>query len=321
MNVKNILIFGAAGQIGSYLWDFLCRDNNYKLFGHVRSRPNEYRGYHGANIYSCELTQTNIHELIQHIRPDYIFNFVSQSSVSKCTDLKSTIENNTLITGYILEAVSKCVPFCRILNAGSELETHNNNLYALSKSLAFQLISYYRNVHGIFAVQPIIFTNTSPRQKPHFFIPKIIQGAVNIKKSLLSHSPIICTMVGNIYLNYSWGHASDIAMACWKLLNLSKPQNLYLSGQQNYSGVQIISKVFDKLYIDYKLTSEGFSTLTNEPLVLIDQTFIRPNEKERICNQYSFEVTCKLLNWKPIFNIDTILQSMIDSYYGQSSKN
>ena len=312
MNIKNVLIFGASGQIGSYLVDYLY--NNYPnlcIFPHVRDGS---KIKYNLKYQFCYLTRQNIKELIEYIRPDYIFNFISNSSVANCIELEPTLHSNTLIIGNILEAVSECMPNCRVFNAGSELEKDNDNLYALSKTLAFNLVSYYRRVENIFAVQPLIFTSTSPRQNERFLIPKIIKGALNIKDDIFNNRAITPISLGDLSLRHSWGHALDIATASWHLLNLDKPQDLYLSGQQNYSGQEIVAKIFDKLNIEYKIDSEGFYYLDGQPLVVINKKFFRKNDKNRLCSDNLFNITCKQLKWKPQFDIDKILQSMIDYY-------
>jgi GDPmannose 4,6-dehydratase len=76
------------------------------------------------------------------------------------------------------------------------------------------MINEYRQ-HGVFAVSGILFTHTSERQKPHFFIRKICEAAINRQK----------IEVGNLNHVRDYGYAPEYVKIAYEMLQQNKPED------------------------------------------------------------------------------------------------
>jgi GDPmannose 4,6-dehydratase len=328
MKKKTALITGGAGQDGSYLADLLLK-KNYKVVSADRrsSRGSFWRhdflGIKEKLIYEeIELTD---HESIVRIFRKYIFdevyNLASQSFVYSsfftpiytsdvcglgCLRILEVIRNLNYKVKYYQASTSEMF--------GNNTAKKNYSFspespYASSKLFAHNVTQNYRKAYKIFACSGILFNHESPLRGEEFVTKKIIKGLVNIKygkKEILK--------LGDIYSKRDWGHAKDYVIAIWKMLQKKIPKDYIISTKKSYSVKYFINLVAKELGMKIIWKGKGLKEagyLENKKIICIDINFFRPNEVKSLRGFSS--ITKKELNWKPRYNIKSIVKEMVSA--------
>ena len=193
---KRALITGITGQDGSYLAEFLL-SKGYEVHGIVRRvalEDPEHRLWrvrsildkihvHGASLESF----ASLFSVIETVRPDECYHLAAQSFVSySFEDEFSTLNTNINGTHFVLSALQKLVPGCKVYFAGSsemfgnaaqspqteETPFNPRSSYGISKLAGYHLTKNYREAHGLFAVSGILFNHESPRRGFEFVTRK-----------------------------------------------------------------------------------------------------------------------------------------------------
>jgi len=162
--MKNILVTGGAGFVGSHLCERLAKNTDYKVY----SLDNYFTGNiknHVENVTYIKGSTKDIEKLVTFI-PDMVYHLGEYSRVEQSfVDIKKVWEFNKDGTFAVLEFVRKIG--CKILYAGSSTKFGDNGKgkdaspYAWTKSTNTQLvinygewfnvkyaITYFYNVYG-----------------------------------------------------------------------------------------------------------------------------------------------------------------------------
>ena len=161
-----------------------------------------------------------------------------------------------------------------------------------------------------------MFNHESPRRGPTFVTKKIIQGLIRIKKNVQTH-----LVLGNLYAVRDWGHAKDYAVSMWKILQYKKPDDWVVATNKELSVKKFINLVADQLELKIKWIGKGLNERAinlenNKVIIKIDKKFLRPTEVEFLKGDFS--KTKKLLNWKPVYNTEDLIEDMILSELSQN---
>ena len=162
----------------------------------------------------------------------------------------------------------------------------------------------------MFASNGILFNHESPRRGETFVTKKIIRGLVRIKFGLEKK-----LFLGNLDAKRDWGHAKDYVDAMWKILQHSKPDDFVIATGKQYSVRQFLNKTSSKLGINIKWKGKGIKekaidSNTNNVIIEIDKKYYRPLEVESLLGDAA--KARKILNWKPKFNLDSLIDDMLD---------
>lgn len=182
------LIFGVAGQDGSYLAEFLL-SKGYDVLGAARFHASDGVGPNlvdavngGMSLTNIDLMDaSNVLEVIARFKPDEVYNLAAQSFVGSSWDAPAYVLGvNTVAVATILEAcrmVSQDIRFYQASSSemygnrlGSPTQTLDTMLmaddmmvprspYGISKLGAHHLCRVYRESHGMFAVGGICFNH------------------------------------------------------------------------------------------------------------------------------------------------------------------
>ena len=180
--------------------------------------------------------------------------------------------------------------------------------YAAAKLYAHWITVNYREAYNIFACNGILFNHESPLRGETFVTQKIVSGLCKI--SLLGKGKLY---LGNLYAKRDWGHAKDYVVAMWKMLQQKKPNDYVIASGKQYSVkyfVNLICKIL-KLKIEWK--GKGLSEkayLNGKVIISIDKKYFRPTEVESLLG--NSKKARKELKWKPIYNIQSLAQDMVD---------
>ena len=332
---KIALIFGVTGQDGSYLSRLLL-NKKYVVHGVIRrssalntSRINDI--YQEPFIkkknfilhYGDVTDGLAVHDLINKIRPNEIYNLAAQSHVAVSFKIPEYTTNaDALGSLRILESIVKINPKIKYYQAGSsemfgKVQTFPQNEktpfyprspYAVSKVYAHWITVNYRESYNLFASNGILFNHESPLRGETFVTKKIVKALCRIK--LKKQKKLF---LGNIYAKRDWGHAEDYVKAMWKILQYKTPDDWVICTGKQYSVKQFINLVSKKLNLNLHWRGKGVNEKAysddNISLIEIKKRYFRPSEVDNLKGDAT--KAKKLLKWKPIKDLDSLIQDMI----------
>jgi GDPmannose 4,6-dehydratase len=315
--MKKALITGITGQDGSYLSELLL-EKEYEVHGIVRRVALEHpqarmwRIRHlldRIKIHSASMeSYASIFNIISDIKPDECYHLAAQSFVSySFEDEFSTIDTNLNGTHYVLSAIKRQAPNCRLYFAassemfGNVKETpqnedtpfHPRSPYGISKMAGFELTRNYREAYGLFTLSGILFNHESPRRGPEFVTRKITSSAARIKLGLDKE-----IRLGNLDAKRDWGHSHDYVRAMWLMLQQDEPDDYVIASGESHSVRDFLETAFGYLGLDY-----------HEYLVM-DRDLFRPSEVNIL--QGDASKARKRLGWSPTVSFEQLVKEMVD---------
>ena len=317
---KVAFITGITGQDGSYLAELLLK-KNYIVHGLLRRTSSlnvvrieniidKYEKSGRLKFHYIDLTDTSsVSNLIIKFKPDEFYNLAAMSHVGiSFYTGEATLNINALSCYRILESILKNHKSCKFYQAsssemfGSTPPPQNENSkfnpqspYGISKVSAYFIARYFRQAHGLFASNGILFNHESPRRGLNFVTRKITHSLARI---LAGHEKKI--YLGDITTKRDWGHAKDYVRGIWLILQYTKPEDFLLATGKNYSIKYFLIKIFKILNLNWK----DFVKINNKD-------FLRPSEVRNLRGDSS--KAKKLLNWKPKYNLDDLCKDMLIS--------
>jgi GDPmannose 4,6-dehydratase len=236
--MRKALLTGVTGQDGSYLAELLLA-KGYEVHGIVRraSTFNTDRVEHlyhdpheqGTRLflhYGDLADGTGLRRLIEMLEPDEVYHLGAQSHVRVSFDQPEYTADVVALGSLRLfeslrDYVGRTGRPIRIYQAGSsemfgaaaapQSETtpfHPRSPYAISKVAAHWFAVNYREAHGLFICNGILFNHESPRRGETFVTRKITRAAGRIKLGLQEK-----LYLGNLDAKRDWGFAGDYVEA------------------------------------------------------------------------------------------------------------
>lgn len=316
--MRKALITGITGQDGSYLTEFLL-EKGYEVHGIVRrvaledERHRMWRIRHVRDrviLHAASLESfASVYRVIQQVRPDECYHLAAQSFVSySFEDEFSTLNTNINGTHHVLAAIKEASPNCRLYFAGSSemfgnaRETPQNELtafhprsaYGISKVAGFDLTRNYREAYGLYAVSGIGYNHESPRRGYEFVTRKISAGVAQIKLGFEKN-----LRLGNLEAVRDWGYAKDYVRAMWLILQRDTPQDYVLATGEAHSVREYCEQAFAHVGLDYR------------DYVVVDRTFIRPAEVDRLLGDAS--KAKRELGWQPEVKFADLVKLMVQA--------
>ena len=318
MKKKIAFITGITGQDGSYLAELLLQ-KKYIVHGLLRRTSvlnidriqdiiNKYEKSGQLRLHYMDLTDTSsISNLIIKYRPHEFYNLAAMSHVGiSFYTGEATLNINTLASYRILESILKNHKTCKFYQASSsemfgstpppqneKSDFNPQSPYGISKVSAFYTTRYFRQAHGLFASNGILFNHESPRRGLNFVTRKITHSLARI---LSGYEKKI--ILGDISTRRDWGHSKDYVRGIWLILQHKKAEDFVLSTGKNYSIEDFLKKVFKILNLDWRKF-----VLTN------NKNFLRPSEVRSL--QGDSSKARKLLKWKPEYDLDALCKDML----------
>ena len=305
--MKDVLIFGAGGFVGSYLSrEFI--EHGYNVFGsdkvHSAMLPSEV-DFESADLMDSEAVE----KLVNKIGPDIIVNLAAISSVGASWNIPQfTIQVNVVGALNIMEAARKSVKKPKILFVGSSEEyvisdfpmnedrqLNASNPYGISKVTQEQFAKLYKEQYGlkIFCVRP--FNHTGVGQRDSFVLPSFCKQVAEIEKSGNSGK----IKVGNLTVKRDFSHVKDIVRAYRMIVESENCDLIYNVGSGTAYSLE------DMLQYIIKMSSQKIE-------VEIDQSRFRPTDQPVICCDYN--LIKKELGWEPQYTVFDALKEMLEYY-------
>jgi GDPmannose 4,6-dehydratase len=317
---KVALITGITGQDGSYLAELLL-EKGYTVHGVLRraSSFNTGRIEHlyqdphepGARLrlhYGDLSDGSRLVTLLEHIRPQEVYNLAAQSHVRVSFDEPEYTGSTTgLGSTRLLEAIRMIGLDCRYYQASSSemfgaspppqderTPFWPRSPYGVSKVYAYWMARNYREAYGMFAVNGILFNHESPRRGETFVTRKITRAVAEIaagKRDSL--------YLGNLHAVRDWGYAPEYVAGMWAMLQHDEPDDYVLATGTAYSVQDFLEFAFNHVGLDW------------ERYVRFDERYLRPSEVHSLIGDASHAAS--LLGWTPKVLTPKLAAIMVDA--------
>lgn len=349
MTRKIALITGVTGQDGAYLSELLL-EKGYKVHGIKRrsSRFNTHRIDHlyqdphekdvRFKLHYGDLTDSNsITRIIQEVQPDEIYNLGAMSHVQVSFDIPEyTADVDGIGILRILDAVlllglknktkvyqastSELFGMAKEFPQNEKTPFHPRSPYGVAKLYAHWIAVNYREAHGAFVCNGILYNHESPLRGETFVTRKITRAVAQIvsgKQAVL--------YLGNLDATRDWGHAKDFVRAMWLMLQQEEPEDFVIATGVSTSVRELTKMAFSKVGVELEFKSSGENEVgvisaisgQNESLeigqevVRVDPNYFRPAEVDTLIGDAS--KARKKLGWSPEFGLEELVSEMVQA--------
>ncbi|MCP4215319.1 MAG: NAD-dependent epimerase/dehydratase family protein [bacterium] len=308
--MKNVLISGCSGFLGSYLIDRLEAEGCFNIHGftEVPDFSSDKVKSHHIDIRDRE----SVFRVVEAVKPDIVYHLAAVSNVGfSWKNQKLTYDINFIGSSNLLEAVSAFVPHCRVLlmssaelygGSGQEkilmdegTPTESRNPYALSKKAMEMAAGLYKESEKMDIIILRSFNFTGPGQDKKFVASDFSYQVARIEKGLCE--PVI--RVGNLSAERDISDVRDIARYLTEIAEKGKAGSIYnLCSSQVFS----IRELLDKLL-----------TLSRKKIeVIVDQEKLRPVDVPWLGGNNG--LLKEQLNLQPEYQIQQTLTDILDHW-------
>lgn len=316
--MKKAIITGITGQDGSYLAELLL-SKDYEVHGLIRraSTFNTQRIDHlfqdphdssaRLKLHYADLTDgSRLTLLLDQIQPDEVYHLAAQSHVRVSFDEPEFTGDTTgLGTTRLLEAIRLTAPNCRFYQASSSemfgaspppqnerTVFYPRSPYGAAKVYAYWMTRNYREAHGLFASNGILFNHESPRRGPTFVTRKISRAAARISAGLQDK-----LYLGNLDAVRDWGYAPEYVEAMWLMLQHKEPLDLVIATGQSNTVKDFVELAFGEVGLEW------------QKYVELDPRYLRPTEVDSLIGDSSHAQAT--LGWKHRVRLDGLARLMV----------
>ncbi len=265
------LITGITGQDGSYLTELLL-EKGYEVHGVVRpgqalerTRLKHLVAAVGEKLFLHEAALEDspaLKRIITQVTPDELYHLASMTHVGLSFEQpEQTCDMTGMGTLRLLEIVKAMPKPPKFFHASSsevfgkpESAPQDENTpfrpvtpYGCAKAFATNMVSVYRQTHGLFACNAILFNHESPRRGENFVTQKICRAAAAIKLGKQNE-----LVLGTITSFRDWGHARDYVRGMWLMLQQDKPADYVLATGELHTVQEVIELAFETVGLDWK---------------------------------------------------------------------
>ncbi len=347
MAKKVALITGITGQDGAYLSELLL-SKGYEVHG-IKRRSSLFNTERVDHLYQDpheedirfklhygDLTDSNcITRIVQEVQPDEIYNLGAMSHVQVSYEIPEyTADVDGIGTLRILEAVrllglkdktrvyqassSELFGLAKEFPQNENTPFHPRSPYGVAKLYAHWITVNYREAHGLFACNGILFNHESPLRGETFVTRKITRAVANIamgKQDVL--------YLGNLNAKRDWGHAKDFVHAMWLMLQQNEPDDYVVATGVSSTVRQFTEMAFEEAGVVIRFEGSGNEevgvvsslnrTLPNlaigQEVVKIDPKYLRLAEVENLIGDA--RKAHRQLGWHPTIGLREMIREMV----------
>ncbi|MBB3349630.1 GDP-mannose 4,6-dehydratase [Sphingomonas sp. BK069] len=309
---RTALIFGIAGQDGSYLAELLLGEG-YRVVGTSRD-PSSARARLGAiGCGAAELTDVDLRStaaiaaLVDRSCPDEIYNFAAFSTGLGMHDRPVEIaEINGVLIARVLDAIRGApTRFCQASSSEmfgiartSPQDEHTTftprSPYGAAKLLAHQLIGMARQRDRTFACSAILFNHESERRPAAFVTRKITRAAAAIAVGAADE-----LVLGDLEARRDWSHAADAVRAMALMLRAEQPDDYVVASGETHSVAELCEIAFAHAGLHWKRH------------VRVDPALRRSPDGAQLMGDARRART--RLGWAPRIGFQTMIKNMVDA--------
>ena len=309
-----------------------------------------YQDPHDKNrrlfLHYWDLTDgSGLTRLIQEIQPDEIYNLWAQSHVKVSFEIPEyTSDVDALGTLRLLEAIrnlwlvskikfyqassSELYGLVQTVPQNEKTPFYPRSPYAVAKLYAYWITVNYREAYNMFACNGILFNHESSVRGGTFVTRKITRAITKISQWLQDK-----LYLGNLNAQRDWWHAKDYVEAMYLMWQQEKPEDFVIAIGKTTSAREFVRKAFEYLGIsilfrgsdenevgfigdinvlrlwELGLKENNFKLWTE--VIAVDQNYYRPTEVDQLV--WDSSLAQIKLNWKPKYDLNLLIQEMIDS--------
>lgn len=333
------LITGVTGMVGSHLADFLLANTDWDIYGVCRWRSpldNVQHLLERANrrdrlvfAYADLNDQVSLLNVIEQVRPDYVFHLAAQSyPLTSFTAPIDTLNTNILGTCRLLEAIHHemeqdpayrpvihvCassevfgkIPAAKKPETGihEECPFHPASPYAISKVGTDLLGRYYAEAYGMTVMTTRMFTHTGPRRGDVFHESTFAKQIAMIEAGMIEPK----VMVGNLKSLRTYADVRDAVRAYYMLVTVDP-----IPGEYYNIGGSYTCEVGDTLR-----TLISYSPMRDKIQVVTDPERLRPIDADLQvpdCRKFKAHT-----GWEPQIPFETTMHDLLD-YWRERVRN
>ena len=335
--MKKAMITGITGQDGSYLAELLL-EKEYEVHGVVRrsSTFNRERIDHlrkgtpdsgHLRLHYGDLGDSeSLTTILADVRPDEVYNLAAQSHVGISFTMPTyTGDVSGLGVVRLLEGIRQVVPEARFYQASSselfgkvgevpqneETPFHPRSPYAVAKLYAYWATVNYREAHGLFAANGVLFNHESPRRGLNFVTRKITRAVAEIaagRRELVS--------LGNLEARRDWGFAGDFVDAMWRVLQTDAPDDWVIGLGEDHSVREFCEFAFNHVGVELEWSGEGVDEIGRDctsgaTRVVVNPRYFRPAEVDQLLSDST--KARRELGWEPRVGFEELVKMMVDA--------
>ncbi|HEY3282304.1 MAG TPA: GDP-mannose 4,6-dehydratase [Armatimonadota bacterium] len=321
--MRKALITGVTGQDGSYLTELLLA-KGYEVHGIIRRSSTFntdridalYQDPHetGARLflhYGDLSDGTCLRRVLEKVTPDEVYNLGAQSHVKVSFD-QPEYTADVVATGALrlLETLRDHMKVAgssvRFYQAGSsemfgaapppqneQTPFYPRSPYAAAKAAAHYYARNYREAHGMFICNGILFNHESPRRGETFVTRKITRALGRIKVGLQKK-----LYLGNLDAKRDWGFAGDYVEAMWLMLQQEQPDDYVVATGKAYSVREFLEAAFGSVGLEWQEYVES------------DPRYLRPSEVDYLLGDAS--KARDALGWEPKVDLGALVKMMVE---------
>jgi len=243
--IKNALITGITGMVGSHLTDFLLENTDWDIYGMCRWRSpldNVEHLLKRANkkdrlyFVSGDLNDyISLQNAVDESRPDYVFHLAAQSyPTTSFTSPIHTLDTNILGTERLLEVLRRSKDIDPIIHVCSSSEVfgrvpkeklpiseecsfHPASPYSISKIATDLIGRFHAEAYGQKVMTTRMFTHTGPRRGDVFAESTFAKQIAMIEQDMIL--PIVKT--GNLDSLRTWSDVRDAVRGYYMLATVN----------------------------------------------------------------------------------------------------
>jgi GDPmannose 4,6-dehydratase len=280
-------------------------------------------------LHHGDLTDSSsLIRIIQHTRPDEIYNLAAQSHVAvSFEEPEYTANSDALGSLRILEAIrilgleektrfyqASTSELYGLVQETPQKETtpfYPRSPYAVAKLYAYWITVNYREAYGIYACNGILFNHESPIRGETFVTRKITRALTRIKLGLQDS-----LFLGNMDAKRDWGHAKDYVEMQWLMLQQEAPEDFVIATGSYFSVRDFVNAAASELCMNLRWEGKGVSekgywnsSVGEKLIIAVDPRYFRPTEVESLLGDAS--KAKDKLGWVPKTTFKELVAEMV----------
>jgi GDPmannose 4,6-dehydratase len=312
---KRALITGVSGQDGAYLAELLL-GKGYEVFGcdlgtdeRACWRLRYLNICHKVTLLQADMADAaSLLRAVEQSSPGEIYNLAACSAPGASFQRPLECgEVNGMGLARLLEAVRQAAPRARIFQASTrelfgpgdggayneDRPFRPSNPYAAAKLYAHWMARIYRDSHGMYICNGIMFNHESPLRGIEFVTRKISDAAARISLGQGGRLAL-----GNTGAKIDWGYAPEYMQAAWLMLQQDDPDDYVIATGEAHSVEEFARRAFEIVGLDWSACVEA------------DAGLLRLSDN--VPRQGDYSKAKKVLGWQPQVKFERLVQVMVD---------
>jgi GDPmannose 4,6-dehydratase len=194
--------------------------------------------------------------------------------------------------------------------------------YGVAKLYGYWITVNYREAYNMYACNGILFNHESPLRGETFVSRKITRGVARLVLGLQQK-----LYMGNLDSKRDWGHAKDYVEAMHLILQQPAAEDYVIATGETTSVRDFMVRSFQHVGVSISFKGKGTNEVgivesvskkhsdcvlkPGQEIVAIDARYFRPTEVDLLHGDPSKAI--KNLGWKPKYNVNTLLEEMVDA--------